>query len=211
MIDRLREQIQHRLEQVLSETERLRGALAALDPRSSPSRGRGRRSVSPSPKTDGPSTSPTPPAAQSAVAPASSPPARAAAPKSSPPRRASTGPVRAPASAAKTPSRRSAPGATRAAVLTALAGGEPKSAAQVASAAGLARGTVSATLSKLVASGEVERNPSGYQLTGPRPKDATPPARRARRPAPGGRAAGVSTPSAETVPGPQGEKGSAGP
>lgn len=35
MIDRLREQIQRRLDQVISEVERLRNALAALDPRSS--------------------------------------------------------------------------------------------------------------------------------------------------------------------------------
>ena len=35
MIDRLREQIQQRLDQLLSEADRLRKALAALDPRSS--------------------------------------------------------------------------------------------------------------------------------------------------------------------------------
>ena len=36
MIDRLREQIQHRLDQLTGEADRLRKALAALDPRSSP-------------------------------------------------------------------------------------------------------------------------------------------------------------------------------
>ena len=35
MIDRIREQIQHRLDQLIDEADRLRKALAALDPRSS--------------------------------------------------------------------------------------------------------------------------------------------------------------------------------
>ena len=38
VIDRLREQIQHRLDQIMSEADRLRRALAALDPHRHPDR-----------------------------------------------------------------------------------------------------------------------------------------------------------------------------
>jgi DNA-binding transcriptional ArsR family regulator len=52
-------------------------------------------------------------------------------------------------------------GATRASVLAALAGGEAMTASQVASKAGLARPTVSTTLSKLAKSGEVQKATRG--------------------------------------------------
>jgi DNA-binding MarR family transcriptional regulator len=59
---------------------------------------------------------------------------------------------------------RTAPGATRASVLAALAGGEAMTASQVATKAGLARPTVSTTLSKLAQTGEVQKAQRGYRL-----------------------------------------------
>ena len=49
-------------------------------------------------------------------------------------------------------------------MLAALAGGEAMTAGQVADKTGLARGTVSTTLSKLAKSGEVQKAERGYQL-----------------------------------------------
>ena len=60
---------------------------------------------------------------------------------------------------------RTAPGATKASVLAALVGGEAMTAGQVATKAGLARPTVSTTLSKLAKTGEVEKAARGYRLT----------------------------------------------
>ena len=108
MIDRLREQIQERLDQLASEADRLRKALAALDPRS-----------------------PKPPATQ----------ARGTERQGDDCIQAGLGAeARANATdehASRSP-RRTAPGATKAAVLAALAGGEAMTAGEVASKAGLA-------------------------------------------------------------------------
>ena len=60
--------------------------------------------------------------------------------------------------------RRTAPGATKASVLTALADGEAMTAGQVADKTGLARPTVSTTLSKLAKSGEVQKAERGYRI-----------------------------------------------
>jgi DNA-binding IclR family transcriptional regulator len=49
-------------------------------------------------------------------------------------------------------------------VLAALAGGDAMTASQVASKAGLARPTVSTTLSKLAKSGDVQKAARGYRL-----------------------------------------------
>jgi DNA-binding IclR family transcriptional regulator len=49
-------------------------------------------------------------------------------------------------------------------VLAALAGGDAMTAGEVATKAGLARGTVSTTLSKLAKSGEVQKAERGYRL-----------------------------------------------
>ena len=89
--------------------------------------------------------------------------ARAATPKStpSPTRGASPGP---PAATSST-NGRTAPGATKASVLAALAGGDSMTAGQVAAKAGLARPTVSTTLSKLAKTGEVQKAKRGYQLS----------------------------------------------
>jgi len=59
---------------------------------------------------------------------------------------------------------RTAPGATKASVLAALAGGDAMTAGQVAAKAGLARPTVSTTLSKLAKTGEVQKAARGYRL-----------------------------------------------
>jgi CRP-like cAMP-binding protein len=56
-------------------------------------------------------------------------------------------------------------GATTASVLPALDGGEAMTASQVAAKAGLARPTVSTTLSRLAKSGEVQKAQRGYRLT----------------------------------------------
>ena len=50
-------------------------------------------------------------------------------------------------------------------MLAALAGGEALTAGQVATKAGLARPTVSTTLSKLAKTGEVAKAPRGYRLS----------------------------------------------
>ena len=123
VIDRLREQIQHRLDQIMSEAGRLRRALAALDPLSSSPPARNDRE-------------------QAGRARAQ---ARSGAPgsKASPTRGASAGPVTPALGGSATrgrPARRSAdpevassvrtaPGTTRAA---ALAGGEPMTAGELA-------------------------------------------------------------------------------
>ncbi len=122
MIDRIRHDIQQRLEQLLAEAEKLRGALAALDPRERPAR---------------------------------PPPARAK------PRRA-TRSSRSPSAARERG--RTAPGATKSKVLAALGNGGAMTAGEVAAATGLARGTVSTTLSNCVKSGDALKAERGYRL-----------------------------------------------
>jgi DNA-binding transcriptional ArsR family regulator len=135
--DRLREQIQQRLDQLTHEADRLRKALAALDPRS-----------------------PATPATAARKAPArrtaAAPKRKAPATNRTPARRTSEPATRAP--------RRTAPGATKASVLAALAGGDAMTAGQVADKTGLARPTVSTTLSKLAKNGEVQKAPRGYRI-----------------------------------------------
>jgi CRP-like cAMP-binding protein len=135
VIDRLREQLQGRLDQLLSEADRLRKALAALDPRSAKAPPRER------------------PARRTAEATGSRPAASAA--KRTPARRT--------AKPAARPPRRTAPGATKAAVIAALDDGEPMTAGEVAAKAGLARPTVSTTLTRLAKSGEVQKVERGYR------------------------------------------------
>ena len=121
MIDRLRKEIEQRLEQVLNEAAKLRKALAALDPRA----------------------------------------------QASPPRKASERPVaraRPRSQAQARAGRRTPPGATKAKVLAALSDGKAMTAGEVAAATGLARPTVSTTLSKLAKSGEVRKADRGYAL-----------------------------------------------
>jgi DNA-binding MarR family transcriptional regulator len=90
-------------------------------------------------------------------------PTRPARPKPAPSATRPARTRRAAASKAATNGRRTH-GATKSSVLAALAGGEAMTAGQVASKAGLARPTVSTTLSKLAKTGEVQKADRGYRL-----------------------------------------------
>jgi CRP-like cAMP-binding protein len=136
VVDRIRKQIQQRLDQIAHEADRLRKALAALDPRSS----RKPAPKTPASKRSGAKTStPTAPAATAAPAQRTRHPAARAA-------------GRAPS------------GATRSAVLEALADGQAMTASEVAAKVGVQRATVSTTLSKLAKSGELQKAERGYRL-----------------------------------------------
>jgi DNA-binding transcriptional ArsR family regulator len=126
LIDRIRRDIQDRLDTVLSEADKLRKALVALDPR------------------NGSGHAPRPAA--------SSPSARRTTPSSTA------------RSTSRRTGRRTPPGATKRRILDALADGSAKTAGEVASETGVARGTVSTTLSKLAKSGEIVKAERGYQL-----------------------------------------------
>jgi CRP-like cAMP-binding protein len=140
LIDRIRHDIQQRLDQLLAEADKLRHALAALDPRD--------RSV---PKSN--PTSSLPAAQQAAKTPD--------APKQTPTRtRTRTARTTNGASA----SSRTAPGETKAKVLAALSSDAASTAGEVATATGLARPTVSTTLSRLSKSGDVVKADRGYRL-----------------------------------------------
>lgn len=140
MIDTLREQIQQGIDQLLGEVERLRKALAALDPR--PQKPPARKSPPRSPRSG-------------ARAPARSEKQATSAPASGARRRTSQSTARSP--------RRTAPGATKSAVLGALTDGQAMTAGEVAAKTGLPRPTVSTTLSKLAKSGEVQKAERGYR------------------------------------------------
>ncbi len=90
-------------------------------------------------------------------------PARAAKPKAAAPATRRTRTRRTAASKPATNGRRTH-GATKSSVLAALAGDEALTAGQVANKAGLARPTVSTTLSKLAKTGEVQKADRGYRL-----------------------------------------------
>jgi DNA-binding transcriptional ArsR family regulator len=124
LIDRIRKDIQERLDAVLGEAEKLRKALSALDPRGGSSR---------------PSTTAPRSAAGSGTRSAATPKRR-------------------------TTTRRTPPGATKRRVLDALSDGRAKTAGEVAATTGVARGTVSTTLSKLAKTGEVVKAERGYRL-----------------------------------------------
>ena len=116
------------------------------------------------------------------------PPSTGATP-SAPPERAGHRARSAPASRTviREAAPRTAPGATKTAVLQALSGGDALTAGQVATATGLGRGTVSTTLSKLAKSGEVIKAARGYQLAGqPTPGTPTDAAVNAENEQPGG-------------------------
>jgi hypothetical protein len=148
VIDHLRDQIQQRLDQLVGEADRLRKVLAALDPRSSKAPARTPRARKPAQST--------------ATNPAASATKRKRTRRTSQP-------------AARFP-RRTAPGATKDSVLAALAGGEAMTAGQVADKTGLARRTVSTTLSKLAKNGEVQKAERGYRLAAAAPATPSSPA-----------------------------------
>ena len=136
MIDRIRHDIQQRLDQLLTEADKLRRALAALAP--------GERSA-PKPKTTG-----SQPAAKTP----------AASTQTSTPKRTRT-PRTAKGAGAST---RTPPGENKAKVIAALSSDRALTAGEVARATGLARPTVSTTLSKLSKTGDVVKADRGYRL-----------------------------------------------
>ena len=140
MIDRIRHDIQQRLDQLLAEAEKLRHALAALDPRE---RSTSRRRTTRSQPT-------TKRAAKTSEAPKQTPPRR-------PTRAAST--ANRPSASTRTP-----PGQTKAKVLAGLSSDRALTAGEVAKATGLARPTVSTTLSRLAKTGDVVKSDRGYRL-----------------------------------------------
>ena len=146
MLDQLRHDLQHRLDDLLAEAAKLRRALVALGSgeRKRPSTAdngsrapRSRRRTPPAPSR-GRAGSRTP----------SSPRAKSAA------------------AARNGTTARTASGATKSAVLAALASGNAMTASEVANATGLGRASVSTTLSKLAKTGEITKATRGYQLTG---------------------------------------------
>jgi CRP-like cAMP-binding protein len=138
LIDRIRHDIQERLEQLLVEAEKLRHALAALDPRDKPKARAARKAA--------PRSAPAAAATPTPVAKPSTP---------------------SPSAAKANPRVRTAPGATKTKVLSALSTDGGMTAGDVAKATGLARGTVSTTLSKLAKTGEVSKADRGYRLPTP--------------------------------------------
>ncbi len=146
LIDRIRKDIQERLDAVLNEADKLRKALAALDPRGGSRSSTPRRSVTASRSTQ----------------------------PSSPPRSASQRSASGRTTSRPSAGRRTPPGATKQRVLDALSDGSAKTAGEVASATGVARGTVSTTLSKLAKTGEVVKAERGYRLPSASASDARP-------------------------------------
>jgi DNA-binding transcriptional ArsR family regulator len=140
LIDRIRHDIQERLEQLLAEAEKLRRALVALDPREK--------------ATPRPTPGPTPRSAERFTPAAAS----TLAPRSAARRK------RTPSSRQTSSQARSAPGATKTKVLRALSLDGGMTAGDIAKATGLGHGTVSTTLSKLVKTGEVIKAERGYRL-----------------------------------------------
>ncbi len=134
MIDRIRHDIQQRLEQVTAEAERLRHALSALDTRSH--------------------ATPAPPTATRRTA--AKRPGRSSGQSSA---RTAARAARADSTATRT-----APGQTRQTVLDALSSDHALTAGAVAKATGLGRPTVSTTLSRLAKAGEIVKADRGYRL-----------------------------------------------
>jgi DNA-binding transcriptional ArsR family regulator len=145
MIDRFRQDMKERLDQLLDEAEKLRHALAALDPVQRSAAPGAERSKLTSVRTNPADTSPSP-KADAAERTAARPPARRAS--------------------ASSQQSRTAPGATKAQVLSALSGNGALTAGEVAKATGLGRATVSTTLSKLAKGGEAVKAERGYRLPG---------------------------------------------
>lgn len=153
MIDRIRYDIEERLDQLLAEAEKLRHALLALGSRdgSAPSVATRSQPAPTKAKTRKRSRTSSPSAA-SAVQPATVPTRRR---------------LRSSSTESATRGARTAPGATKTAVLAALAAGEAMTAGDVAAATGLGRATLSTTLSNLAKAGEVNKAARGYRLAEP--------------------------------------------
>jgi DNA-binding GntR family transcriptional regulator len=151
MLDQIRRDIQSRLDELLGEVDKLRHALAALTSRDGTDTSAAAKASAAAAKASADKS-----AASSTGAEASKPATRQRAAS----RSAGTS-SRKPAAAPAAPVR-TAPGATKAAVIGALAGGEPMTAGEIATATGLGRATISTTLSKLAKTGEVTKADRGY-------------------------------------------------
>ncbi len=142
MLDQIRRDIQARLDELLGEIERLRRALAALTSSAGES-ARGDR-----------------------VAPASGAAGESVVKSAGARTRRTPRTSEKPAGSAAAGTRaRTAPGATKTAVLVALGNGNAMTAGEIAAATGLHRASVSTTLSKLASSGQIAKAARGYQLT----------------------------------------------
>jgi DNA-binding transcriptional ArsR family regulator len=171
MIDRIRADIEQRLEQLLAEADKLREALSVLGSSDGngepPTRRRGRPPRAASSGRRGRAAAGS--LAHGGSTAGGSAGGRGAGGRGGRARSAAGRGARATGSAAgagRSGRTRTASGATRSAVLEALAkaGGQPLTAGQVASATGLGRPSVSTTLSKLARSGEVTKAQRGYSL-----------------------------------------------
>jgi len=148
MLDQIRRELQRYLDDLLAEVDKLRRALAALGPgdgkkpstRDSSLTANSRRRTPAAPK-----------AGRSTTSSASTSSAKRASSQS--------------ANGNGNGSVRTASGATKSAVLAALASGNAMTANEVANATGLGRASVSTTLSKLAKTGELTKAARGYQLT----------------------------------------------
>jgi DNA-binding transcriptional ArsR family regulator len=160
MLEQLRRDISTRLDELVSEADKLRHALAALDPR--------QRNGTTTPATKSSSQTPGRPRANSRTATTGSKRTPATASTTATATRSSTPKPRS--AKAKTTARSSArtqPGTTKAAVLAALASGKAMTATEVATKTGLGAATVSTTLSRLAKTGEVTKADRGYQANTP--------------------------------------------
>jgi DNA-binding transcriptional ArsR family regulator len=140
LIDRIRHDIQQRLEQLLVEADKLRHALAALDPRERSTR-----------KAKTTKSQPTATRAAKTPDAAKQTPART--------RTRTAGAANGASASTRTPL-----GQTKTKVLAALSSDQALTAGEVATATGLARPTISTTLSKLSKTGEVVKAERGYRL-----------------------------------------------
>jgi DNA-binding transcriptional ArsR family regulator len=151
MLDQLRHDLQHRLDDLLAEAAKLRRALGAL--------GSGERKR---PATaDNGSRAP-----RSRRRTPTAPPRGRATARRTPASTTSAQRAKSAAAAENGTTPRTASGATKRAVLAALASGNAMTASEVANATGLGRASVSTTLSKLAKTGEITKATRGYQLAG---------------------------------------------
>ena len=165
VLDQLRHKMQTRLDELLSEAEKLRHALAALSSRDGATAAKTNGTSSPSrPRRRGrpAAASPTASAKPARSRPSATSPSRATAPASPKPARP---PNRTAMKAASVAPARTAPGTTKTAVIAALGSGSAMTAGEVANATGLGRASVSTTLSKLAKTGQVTKADRGYQIT----------------------------------------------
>jgi len=148
MLEQIRRDIQARLDELLGEIDKLRRALAALT------------SHEREPERSGRTAPVAGSAADESVAKSARRAPRTRKASVPPPPTAPTTAI----SAAAPTSARTAPGVTKTAILAALKDGSAMTAGEIAAATGLARASVSTTLSKLASSGQIAKAARGYQL-----------------------------------------------